>query len=249
MQTLNVKCSDGSTRVVTVHRSWQDISGRHIFLHHNGVYGYKDGTPVRNVSELEGLPLEHKRLAQAWWERAGQSMSDELYGRKEEEAARKAGDFQEELAAHEYNTQLDSVLYSRKAIVKGKPKGAVTAPKSWMEFGFTRRPDWWGQAQAINFSDFSYFMLNMEEGQKEEKEQEKEKEPVGGKDPGLGSETQAPAGDLKTSVKAYPGLIPVPNPPGAPSENDETNPDAPRVPLRGTGNPSDPGKPGNPEEF
>lgn len=226
MQTLNVKSSDGSTKTVTVHRSWQDITGRHVFLHANGVYGYKDGTPVRTVSELDVLPPEHKRLALAWWERAGKAMADVHYGRKEEEAARKAGDFQEELAAREYNTQLDSILYSRRAIVKGKPKGAVTAPKSWMEFGFTRRPDWWGQAQAIAFSDYAYTILNPES-----ETQNPEQTGALGRTV-LGSEAQAPATPAAGQVAAPPD-------PGS-------SPDSPEPGAEGDGNPADPG---NPEEF
>ena len=69
-----------------------------------------------------------------------------------------AGDFQQELAAQEANTILDSVLYTRR---QGK-KGAVSTAKSWLEFGFTSRPDWWGQAATIGFKDFTYEMLEPE---------------------------------------------------------------------------------------
>jgi hypothetical protein len=178
MQTLQVKQPDKTTKTVHVHRSWQDINGKHIFLHHNGVYGFKDGSPIKSPADLEVLPPEHRRLAMAWWSRVGSEMSAQFYSGKEEEAARNAGDYQEQLAAEEFNTKLDSVLYSRRPIVNGKAKGAVSAPKPWMEFGFTRRPDWWGQAKAIAFPDYAYSMLDPEE--KEEApgpDKEKEESP------------------------------------------------------------------------
>ena len=163
MQTLYVKERDKTTKTVHVHRSWQDINGRHIFLHHTGVYGYKNGDPVRTRQELEGLPTDHQRLAIAWWNRVGQAMANEFYGQKEAAAAQNAGDFQEQIAAEESNTQLDSILYARRTIGKrGKPTGAVTAPKPWMEYGFTKRPDWWGQARGIAFPDYVYEMLDAE---------------------------------------------------------------------------------------
>lgn len=165
MQTLQVKLKDGTTKTVYVHRSFQDIAGRHVYLHHNGVYGNKDGTPIRSASELEILPLDHRRLALAWWKRTGEALAAEYYGQKEEEAARNAGDFQEKLAEQEVNTRLDSVLYTRRAVSGGKARGAVSAPRPWMEFGFTRRPDWWGQAKSIAFPDYGYTMLDPEAGQ------------------------------------------------------------------------------------
>ena len=155
MQTLQVKLRNGETRTVHVHRSFQDISGLHIFQHHNGVYGYVDGAPVQSRAELDHIPPPHRRLALSWWERAGARMSADYYGAIEEENRRLAGDFQEELAAAEANTALDSVLYTRQQVAGGK-KQAVTAPKPWMEFGFRARPDWWGQAKEIAFSDVIY---------------------------------------------------------------------------------------------
>jgi hypothetical protein len=48
---------------------------------------------------------------------------------------------------------LDSILYSKKP-----KKGAISDPKPWIEFGFSTRPDWWGQAKSVSFTDFTYIM-------------------------------------------------------------------------------------------
>ena len=157
MQTLYAKGPDGNTKTVQVHRSFQDISGAHIFHHADGTYGYKDGAPVRKASELEGLPPEHRALAMAWWKRTGEAASTVYYAALAEKAAIRAGDFQETLAKDEASSALDSILYARRGLNKGK-KGAISAPKPWMEYGFSQRPDWWGQAATINFADCSYEM-------------------------------------------------------------------------------------------
>lgn len=155
MQTLYVKQADGSTRPVHVHRSWLDISGRQIFLHHDGTYGDKAGVPIRDVAELSGLSPEHRRQALAWWERTGKALSESHCQSLAEHSQRIAGDFQEALAAASASTILDAVLYTRR---QGK-KGAVSAAKSWLDYGFTARPDWWGQATMIGFQDAVYEML------------------------------------------------------------------------------------------
>lgn len=158
MQELKVKKPDGSYDNVKIHRSFQDISGRHVFHHHNGVFGYKDGSPVQNRTELDVIPEPHRQVALAWWNRAGEKMSREHYNTIAETQREKAGDFQEELAASESNTMLDSILYNRRPFTKGAKLGAVSDPKPWMEFGFNKRPDWWGQARNIDFLDFRYTM-------------------------------------------------------------------------------------------
>ena len=158
MQTLFVKGADGKSKTVQVHRSFQDISGAHIFQHTDGTYGYKDGSPVRKVTELEGLPPEHRILALAWWKRTGEKSSTDYYAAIAEKAAIRAGDFQEKLAADEANTALDSILYARRTMKNDKKIGAISAPKPWMEFGFTSRPDWWGQAKSVAFTDCAYEM-------------------------------------------------------------------------------------------
>ncbi|HAJ28118.1 MAG TPA: hypothetical protein DCG53_12890 [Syntrophus sp. (in: bacteria)] len=158
MQELKVKKGDGSYDTVKIHRSFQDISGKHIFHHANGTFGYKDGSPVQNRGELDVIPEPHRRVALAWWKRVGEKMSSEYYGAIADTQREKAGDFQEELAAVEANTMLDSILYTRRPFTKGGKMGAVSDPKPWMEFGFNKRPDWWGQARQIDFLDFRYAM-------------------------------------------------------------------------------------------
>lgn len=151
MQTLFVK-QGNEMKTIHVLRSWQDISGRQIFLHHNGVYGYKDGTPVRSATEFDIMPIEHRQQAMAWWKRGGQKLATDYYTAQEKKLEEKAGDFQTMMG--EGNTALDAVLYTRRA----KKGGAVTAPRSWMEW-FEKRPDWWGQANQIQFNDYTYTMI------------------------------------------------------------------------------------------
>lgn len=158
-QVLYVKSKDEqTTTAVKVLRSWAEASGRVIFLHANGVYGDKSGAPVRDLADLQILPPAHRKHAEAWWERAGRKLSEEYYARIAAREAARAGDYQQELAQADANTALDSILYARRPIVKGKPATAVTAPQAWMEFGFAARPDWWGQAKTIAFADFEYIM-------------------------------------------------------------------------------------------
>lgn len=158
MQTIIVKLANGSTKSLVVHRTYQDISGRQIFLHSDGTYGYKDGSPIREVSELNILPEAHRAIALSWWQRVGEKKARAHYRLVEEQNNRRAGDYQETLAAQTNNTTMDSVLYGRKAAVAPGKKGAVSAPKSWMEWGFTKRPEWWGQAKEIEFDGASYVM-------------------------------------------------------------------------------------------
>lgn len=157
MQTLYVKGPDGKTKEVHIIRSFQDISGKQIFLHANGTYADRAGVPVKSETELQILPPEHRKVALAWWERTGRKQAETHYAALAEKESVRAGDFQEKIANDEANSALDSILYARQDLNKGK-KGAISAPKPWMEYGFSQRPDWWGQAQTINFKDFSYRM-------------------------------------------------------------------------------------------
>lgn len=155
MQKLFVKQGD-EMREIHVLRSWQDISGRQIFLHSNGLYGYKDGTPVKSVTEFDIMPIEHRKQAVSWWNRGGHKVSADYYAEMERKTAEKAGDFQAMLG--DSNTALDAVLYSRRS----KKGGALSAPRSWMEW-FEKRPDWWGQASEIQFNDYKYTMTAIED--------------------------------------------------------------------------------------
>ena len=155
MQTLHIKkkgTKTGETATVKIIRSWQDAAGQHIFLHHNGTYADATGAPLKSESDFNILPSNHRVIALKWWERTGKKISEDYYAAQSQQEAQRAGDFQEALAAEETNSILDAVLYVRKA-AKG---GSVTKAQSWMEFGFVNRPDWWGQAKNINFTDYSY---------------------------------------------------------------------------------------------
>jgi hypothetical protein len=169
-QKLYVKQPDGTSKAVYVHRSWQDISGKQIFLHHDGTYGDKSGNPIRNLSDLNILPAAHRKVAESWWSRIGREKAEDHYQTIAEKEAAIAGDFQEQLAAEEVNTALDSVLYARKP--QGKKGAAIGSPKSWLEYGFGKRPDWWGQANEITFNDFTYVIF------KETPTQEKDNAPA-----------------------------------------------------------------------
>lgn len=158
MQKIIVKLANGTTKTIVVHRAYQDISGKQIFLHADGTYGYKDGAPVREASELNILPEAHRALALSWWQRAGEKKSRAYYRILDEQNKRRAGDYQETLAQQANNTMLDSVLYGRKALVAPGKYGAVSAPKSWMEWGYSKRPEWWGQAKEVTFPDAAYVM-------------------------------------------------------------------------------------------
>jgi len=158
MQKIQVKKPDGTAEARIVHRCYQDITGKQIFLHADGSYAYKDGSPVQDAAEFNLLPEAHRQIALAWWKRVGEKKSQAYYSQLAERNQKRAGDFQEKLAAQENNTLLDSVLYGRKALVAGGKYGAIATPKSWMEHGFSHRPDWWGQAKIISFANCQYVM-------------------------------------------------------------------------------------------
>lgn len=179
MQRLFVK---GLGEVV-VHRSWKDISGVEVFLHTDGRYANKDGTPLKKREELDILPPTQRAIAQAWWDRSGKKQSEDHYRGMEKKQAAIAGDFQDNVP--ESTTELDSALYARRS----RKGGAISAAKSWMEW-FSKRPDWWGQAEAIGFPDFVYTKAGLEE----EEEKEEPKTPVRGKKQTLKAQEAGDAG-------------------------------------------------------
>jgi hypothetical protein len=154
-QQLTIKAKDGSLKNIQVLRCWQDISGKQVFLHLNGSYAYKDLTPLRSAGEFDIIAdPRQKAQALAWWKRAGEAQSKAYYNEQETAALDQTGDFQPEPARA--GTEMDAVLYFRRPI--GRRKGAVSAPKSWMEW-FGTRPDWWGQARSVDFADYRYEMI------------------------------------------------------------------------------------------
>jgi len=83
---IKVTNPDGTTgqKEINVIRSWQESDGRQIFLHTNGVYGYKDESPVLKKEDLNIIsdPTQH-RLALNWWDRTGKEMSAGFYDARE----------------------------------------------------------------------------------------------------------------------------------------------------------------------
>jgi len=161
MQTLRLKKKDQegqeATVAVAVLRSWQDWSGKNIYLHTNGVYGYKDGSPVMSEDELDIIGSRVQReMAKQWWKSTGKELSRQYYEQQLEAERAAAGDFQTVEDAP--NTELDHVLYRRRES-KGGKKGKWSKPFAWMEC-FDRRPDWWGQAEHIVLPDWEYEKVN-----------------------------------------------------------------------------------------
>lgn len=155
--TVKVTNPDGtsSMKKIYVIRAWQESSGKQIFLFANGVYGYKDESPVRSESEFDAIHnKQQKQAAIFWWKKTGAEYSARFYAEQEAKAAEKAGVYQFELQGSE--SDLDSILYVRKSAKKGK--GAVSDPHPWMKW-FSKRPEWWGQATVITFADFTYELI------------------------------------------------------------------------------------------
>lgn len=163
-QKLYVKSTDenGKTAMKEVHiiRSWQESSGTQIYLHANGVYGYKDGSPVRDVKEFTiiGDPVQRKAAA-AWWNRAGKTISEDFYKRQEEMIETRTladvpvieGDV----------SDLDTALYSRRPVTD-RSRNAFSEPTTWFDW-FDKRPDWWGHAPLIEIGGFRYKMTEVPE--------------------------------------------------------------------------------------
>jgi len=154
MQILKVKKPGSNTSTkVRVLRSWANAKGTTIYLHHNGVYGYKDGAPVRSESELlDGIhaPVQ-QAIAVRWWRSIGQRLAEDYYAARMQTEMAASSDFQ--MLDDGANSALDMTMYRRRCV---KPGSAVSGPKSWMETGFPERPDWWGQARMIEVGEWVY---------------------------------------------------------------------------------------------
>ena len=151
-----------SLREVHIIRSWQDADGRQVFLHQNGVYGYKDGSPVRSERDFDiiAAPIQ-KKLAMHWWRTVGSRMSLEFYEDRarieEERQADNVPVIPGDLGA------LDAVLYRRRTI---KGKRAFGDPKTWYAW-FQERPDWWGYAGMIEIGSHRYEQVSLDEAEPE----------------------------------------------------------------------------------
>jgi len=156
-QILHLKTdkSTGAQRQATVIRSWQDARGEQIYLHANGVYGYKDGSPVQSDNEfgLIGDPLQ-KKMALRWWNQAGKEMSETFYAKKQEEL--EARQEKEVPVVDGDSSALDAALYRRR-----KGKAAFGNACTWPEW-FAVRPEWWGHAGLIEINGYRYEQIAMD---------------------------------------------------------------------------------------
>jgi hypothetical protein len=154
MQILKVKRSGANTSMtVKVLRSWANSSGGNLFLHHNGVYGYKDGAPVMSEKELTDVihaPVQ-LNLALRWWRSLGKKLSEDYYAAQQQAELSASSDFRP--LDDGANSTLDMTMYRRRGVKTGS---AVSGAKSWMEMGFPDRPDWWGQARLIEVGEWIY---------------------------------------------------------------------------------------------
>ena len=165
MQKLFIKevGNDGKPilRPVYIIRSWQESDGKQIYLHHNGIYGYKDGSPVKGKEEFEIISDSHQRkLAETWWDRSGKQISEKYYANLEKTlAARQDG--LEGFAGSA--SDLDAAQYVRRLITDRK-KNAWSEPMSWFECSPDGRPDWWGKATVIEIGNYRYKSVEAEPG-------------------------------------------------------------------------------------
>jgi len=163
-QTLYVKTTgkDGKSALKPVHviRSWQESSGAQLYLHTNGIYGYKDGSPVRKVEEFDIIGDKiQKKGAIAWWERKGKDLSAKYYKDQEKRLMK---ELQSDIRIIEGDkSDLDIVQYVRR-LVTDRRKNAWSEPQTWFEW-FTTRPDWWGHADLIEIAGYRYKTIDQEE--------------------------------------------------------------------------------------
>lgn len=161
---VKVMAADGSAglKEVNVLRSWQESDGRQIYLHANGVYGYKDGSPVKGADEFSiiGDPTQYK-MAMVWWNKVGKDMSAGHYARVNAEIEKRqmAG---VPVTPEGESSDLDATLYMRRPI-KDKRRKAFSEPSTWPEFAFEQRPDWWGYAGVIELGIYRYEKVEAEE--------------------------------------------------------------------------------------
>lgn len=155
---------------VNVIRAWQESDGRQIYLHTNGVYGYKDGAPVKGSDEFSiiGDPTQHK-MAMMWWNKVGKDMSGGYYARVAAEIEKRQMIGIPDVVAGD-SSDLDAAMYMRRPI-KDKRRKAFSEPSTWPELEFTQRPDWWGYAGVIELGIYRYEKVEVEEEPKPEEEE------------------------------------------------------------------------------
>lgn len=171
MQTLFVQEKQGLDETgklkkvekkIAVIRSWSDSSGKAIYLHANGVYGYKDGSPIRTMQELDiiGTQSLHRNIAISWWERRGKKMSEDYWAAKEESEKKRLLEATPDFATVGIDVR-DQALYSRRPAAK-RANNLFGDPMHWWEFGFTSRPPWWGLLTKAEDANWYYRLTNPE---------------------------------------------------------------------------------------
>ena len=161
MQNLQVKVrnKDGSSglKTVTIVRAWTETNGGQLFLHQNGTYGYKDGSPVVSKQDFNLISDPHQKAAALdWWDRKGERLSNEFYERKAEEDAHRQE--QEKPVIEGDFSDLDVIQYIRRPIEK-RTRAAYSDPCTWLEW-FDGRPDWWGFARVIEIRGYRYEVVD-----------------------------------------------------------------------------------------
>lgn len=189
-QKLFIKTTgiDGKTHLKAVYviRSWQESGGAQIYLHADGTYGYKDGSPIRTIRELDIMGDPHQRkIAESWWERTGERLSKKFYAAQDQEIAKKQAEVQ---AVEGDVSDLDTVQYRRRSIADRR-KLAWCAPHTWYGW-FPARPDWWGFASIIEIGTFRYQFVEPTGDIEPEEEAHKEPDAESTKE-NTGDESQA----------------------------------------------------------
>jgi hypothetical protein len=162
-QKLFVKTTDeeGKSGLKEVHiiRSWQESSGLQLYLHKNGIYGYKDESPVMKVREFDiiGDPIQ-KKAALAWWNRAGKKLSEEFYKKRDEEIEKGLG-YMPVIEGDDSN--LDAAQYIRR-LISDRSKKAWSEPSTWFDWFKEGRPEWWGSANLIEIGHYRYKKMDLE---------------------------------------------------------------------------------------
>ena len=182
MQILKVKTKDHEgkeiIRETRVIRGWTLGNGEQIFLHGDGVYGYKDGSPVKSRRELQNI-LDNAdgsgratKRALDWWDRFGEKVSRTYWDKENERLDRL---HETPLSGIEGDiSDLDAVLYQRRG-VRNRSEKAYTDPSSWHQW-FDKRPDWWGFSRIIELGDFYFRRVDHDPEQEETEQEETEQE-------------------------------------------------------------------------
>lgn len=162
LELKNQKNPKGKPRQVRVVRSWMDANGQSLFLHSNGLYGYKDGSPVKTERELRDLIQDPMQLKYAlnWWELRGREYSARYYA-KYEEALEQS--YNTRLSTpHGDHGGLDMCQYQVRPS-KDRREQAFGDPKTWSELGYEQRPEWWGMARTMDTGELYYRRVELPE--------------------------------------------------------------------------------------